>query len=97
MIGKTLDMNTHRFEPDGEMNASTPLQVSSSRRPLDGALARTVDPRRLPPWGRKRAWTGHRRDGFAARVRSCRLGRKQRKGRLRQRPIDVHLLSMPGG
>jgi len=28
-------MNTLRFKPDWEMNASTLLQASSSRRPLD--------------------------------------------------------------
>jgi hypothetical protein len=34
-LSKTVDMNTRRFKPDWEMNASTLLQASPSRRPLD--------------------------------------------------------------
>ena len=32
-LSKTVDMNTRRFKPDWEMNASTLLQASPSRRP----------------------------------------------------------------
>jgi hypothetical protein len=34
-LSKTVDMNTRRFKPDWEMNASTLLQASSSRHPFD--------------------------------------------------------------